>query len=436
MQAGQIVATHRLDERECATLRALPEMQSFFAAGTPEPVWEHERIPFASFPYEWPPEMLWEAGRLTLALAKGSLDEGYGLKDATPYNVLFRGSQAVFIDVPSFEARTPGDPVWQPYGQFVRTFLLPLLVSRHWGLRLADVFTTHRDGLEPEEVYPWCGPLQRLRPQVLSLVSLPKWLGGRARAQGRDLYRERRLRNPEKARFVFESMLGQLERSLVSLKPKPRRDSTWSNYMASHSYEGPAFAAKERFVDEVLKEFRPKRVLDVGANTGHFSLRAARAGAEVVAVDLDPACVGAIWNVAHEQSLNLLPLVVDIARPSPGVGWRNRECPSFLQRATGRFDGVLMLALIHHLLVTERIPLEEILRLAADLTSSIAVVEFISPEDAMFQQLTRGRERLHAGLNEAAFERACATHFEIIRTLPLPGTHRRLYGLRRKGGGA
>ena len=168
--------------------------------------------------------------------------------------------------------------------------------------------------------------------------------------------------------------------------------------MATHSYDDPAFAAKEKFVNEALREFKPARVLDAGANTGHFSALAAQAGAEVVAVDLDAACAGAIWRRAREQKLNILPLVVNLARPSPALGWRNSECPSFLDRATGAFDGVLMLALIHHLLVTERIPLEEILRLAHDVTNSLLVIEFVDPKDDMFRRLTRGRENLHAAL--------------------------------------
>jgi hypothetical protein len=128
--------------------------------------------------------------------------------------------------------------------------------------------------------------------------------------------------------------------------------------------------------------------------------------------------------------------VVNQARPSPALGWRNAECASFLERATGNFDCVLMLALIHHLLVTERVPLAEILRLAADLTTSWLVIEFVEPQDEMFRRLTRGREALHANLNVEIFERECVKLFEIVRSLPLPGTKRRMYCLKRKGGAA
>ena len=432
----QLVSTRRLGQSELAALSTSAERGIPFTIQPTDVVFEHERIPFPSFAYEWAPEMLWAAGGLTLELAMASLADGFGLKDATPYNVLYRGTEPVFIDVPSFEPRAPGDPIWNPYGQFIRTFLLPLLVNRHWGMTLADIFETHRDGLEPQEVYRLTSVLQRSRPQMLSLVCMPTWLRGKARAEGQKLYRSRTMENTEKARFILESLLKQLRRSLDSLQPPLRKHSVWSDYMTTHSYSESAFAAKEQFVDQALREFKPARVLDVGANTGHFSALAAKAGAQVVALDIDPACVGAIWRQAHAQNLDILPLVMDLARPSPALGWRNSECPSFLDRAVGAFDGVLMLAVLHHLLVTERIPLGEILRLASELTTSLLVIEFVAPEDEMFRQLTRGREGLHADLNEAVFERACAVHFDIVRSLPLPDTHRRLYCLKRKGGGS
>ena len=431
----QFVSTRRLNENEIAALRESPELQPVFNAQPIGAVFEHERIPFPGYPHEWPPEMLWDAGRLTLELAQAAFADGFGLKDATPRNVLFRGSEPVFIDALSFERRNPGDPIWKPHAQFVRTFLLPLLANRRWGLPLGEIFTTRWDGLEPEDVYRLCGPLEKIKPRTLSLVSFPTWLSRRAGPDDQKIYQPHLLANPEKAQFILESLFKRLERTLDSLQPVAQKKSVWSDYMATHSYDDPAFAAKEKFVNEALREFKPARVLDAGANTGHFSALAAQAGAEVVAVDLDAVCAGAIWRRARDQKLNILPLVVNLARPSPALGWRNGECPSFLDRATGAFDGVLMLALIHHLLVTERIPLEEIPRLAHDITNSLLVIEFVEPKDDMFRRLTRGREHLHAALDVKMFEQACTPYFEIVRSLALPGTQRRMYCLKRKGGG-
>jgi len=123
---------------------------------------------------------------------------------------------------------------------------------------------------------------------------------------------------------------------------------------------------------------------------------------------------------------------VNLTRPTPGAGWRNAECASFLDRARGSFDAVLMLAVVHHMLVTERVPLAEIVDLAAELTTDLLVIEFIAPQDSMFVRLTRGREELHKGLDTAAFEACFRCRFEIARIEHVEGTFRWLYALRKR----
>ena len=396
---------------------------------------EHERVPFPSFPYEWPPEMLHAAASLTLDLAEALLDENLGLKDGTPYNVLFRGPRPVFVDVLSVERREPGDATWLPYAQFVRTFLLPLAAAENLGLPLEQSLLGRRDGLEPEDVYRMCGALRKLRSPFLTLVTLPTWLGARQDPDDHRVYQKKLLADTEKARYILGSLLRGLRKSLAKVAPRAGKRSTWSEYMAAdNNYSGEHFAAKQAFVESALHEFQPRRVLDVGANTGHFSALAARAGASVVAIDYDPVVVGQIWRNAREEKLDILPLVVNLARPTPATGWRNRECPGFLERARGGFDGVLMLAVIHHMLVTERIPLTEILGLAAELSTGLVVAEYVDPQDSMFRRLTRGREHLHRDLTPQVFEAACRAHFEIVRWQQIDGTHRRLYLLRRSAG--
>ena len=146
----QLVGTEFLGTESVEDLIRNNDLSSVIENDPVLAVVEHERIPFQSFPYEWPPQMLYAAGCLTLDLAESLADEGLGLKDATPYNVLFRGPDPVFVDLLSFERRDPFDPTWLPYAQFVRTFLLPLLVAKHFGRRLDELLITHRDGLEPE----------------------------------------------------------------------------------------------------------------------------------------------------------------------------------------------------------------------------------------------------------------------------------------------
>ena len=432
MAAGTVVPTRALDAAECRELLADPAVRELYDARGGQTILEHERVDFPSFPYEWNAEMLHAAGMLTLDLAQALLADGLGLKDGTPYNILFRGPSPVFIDVLSFERRQPGDATWLPYAQFVRTFLLPLLANRTYGLGLDQILTTRRDGLEPEEVYRWSRPSQRLRPPFFSLVSMPTWLGGKHKQDDTSIY-QKKLGDPEKARFILDHMLNGLRRTLDRLKPVEGKSSVWSDYMTTNNnYTTDHFQAKQRFVGEALAEFSSRSVLDVGCNTGHFSAIAARNGAKVVALDYDPVVLGDVWRNARLEKLEILPLAVNLTRPSPGTGWRNQECASFLDRARGKFDAVLMLAVIHHMLVTERVPLTDIIDLAAELTTNLLVIEFVAPDDSMFQRLTRGREELHKDLTPELFEDQCRRHFEIVRMQHVEGTTRRLYLLRKR----
>jgi hypothetical protein len=138
--------------------------------------------------------------------------------------------------------------------------------------------------------------------------------------------------------------------------------------------------------------------------------------------------------MATREKLDILPLVVNIARPSPSMGWRNRECLSFLDRASGSFDAIFMLALVHHLLVSERIPLDEIMELASTLTSNLLIIEYVGPEDAMFRRITRGRDSLFQGLNRQIFEAAFSRRFECFESRRLEQSNRWIYLLRKRAG--
>ena len=387
---------------------------------------EHPAVRFPSYPYEWPPEMLHAAASCTLTLAEAALDAGFGLKDATPYNVMFEGPNPVFIDILSFRPRDPLDALWRPHAQFVRTFVYPLLARRYFGFNLNEILLPHRDGLEPERMLRLCPAWRLLLPPFLTTVALPGILARRADADHPDHYRPRFARDAGEARFLIGRLLARTQRLLQALKPKPQADA--EAYESNHSYSAPALTRKEAFASEAVGS--AQSVLDIGCNSGRFSLLAA-SRASVVAIDRDPGAISALWTRAHKSGLDVLPLVVDIARPSGASGWANRECASFLDRARGRFDCVLALALIHHLLVTERIPLDAIFELLAQLTTRLAVVEYVDREDSQFRHLARGREALHADLSPEVFEATARRRFEIADSCELTPT-RKIYVLVKK----
>src|SRR5262249_42799167 len=152
---------------------------------------------------------------------------------------------------------------------------------------------------------------------------------------------------------------------------------------------------KERIVTDALEQYRPCKVLDIGCNTGHFSILAANSGANVVAIDHDPDAVGAAWRAADAAQFPTLTLGGKIAPPTGASGWSNTEFASFLDRARGKFDCVMMLALLHHLVVNERVPLDRIVDLAATLTTRLLIAEYVDPKDPQFKMIARGRDALH-----------------------------------------
>jgi hypothetical protein len=375
---------------------------------------EHERIFFPTYPWEWAPSQWRKAASLTLDLCEEALDDGFVLKDATPLNILFIGHRAIFVDVLSFECRDTQSPLWIAYAQFVRTFLLPLCAYLHLGWPLAAT-QQRRDGYEPADLAPFLPPVRRWRRPFLSLVTLPlllqkKW----------NFTNERAKVSAEVASFAVRRLLRSTRRLLDSLGPSARA-SRWSSYsQTANHYKAADHRAKQAFIRNALDSMRPARVLDVGANTGVYSRIAAECGAGVVAWDTDVQATDMNWQAAHKAGLPILPLVADFARPTPAIGWNNRESASLLDRARGQFDCVLMLGIVHHLLVADQIPLPAIVAQLWEITNRWAIVEWIPQKDSQFTELCRGREALYAHLNEEYFIQILSRSFTVRSRDKLP----------------
>jgi SAM-dependent methyltransferase len=392
---------------------------------------EHERIPFVSYPHEWSPEMLYAAAELTLDLQARALEAGLSLKDATPMNVVFEGSRPVFVDLLSLAPRPSGQSIWPAYAQFVRTFLLPLLMFAKQGIPPHEIHLSRRDGLEPEEAYRRLSWPARFSPTAFTYATLPAWLGRLSAAKTTSPSRQKG-DDEERAQMILRMLVRGLKRALGRVRPPAAQRSVWSDYLATSNYRDEAFQAKETFVRAALNRFAPRRVLDAGCNTGHFSRIAVKEGATVVALDYDPIVVGQVWTQAIASHQPILPLVLNLARPTPGLGWNNSEHASFLARAEGQFDLALLLAVVHHLTVTDGVPLPEVFRLVAGLVRQGAIVEYVPPEDSMFQRIIRNKEHLIPKLQRANFEAALAPFFEVEAVAPIAGSGRILYSLEKK----
>lgn len=388
---------------------ATPANHSFVAPGE---FWlEHPRIDPITYPWEWTPAQWRAAADLTLHIADQAIHAGWTLKDATPLNIVFAGPRPILVDVLSFERRDPNSRFWLAYGQFVRTFLLPLVAARYLSWPLQATLLA-RDGYEPAEIHKALSPWQRLQPNLLDVVTLAALFERSGKTQGSPKAPSRTL-DPELTVHILQKRIARLGKQIRSAAGVPKT-SRWSVYSQQATHYQPADVdRKQQFVKGTLERLRPEHVLDIGANTGTYSLQAAEAGSQVVALDSDSAAVGVLWQTAREQGKPITVIVGNIARPTPAAGWRNREHLSLLDRLAGNFDLVLMLAVVHHLILREQAPLAHIAELCATLTRRWLLLEWVPPSDPMYQEWLRGRDDLYGHFTEDDLRQAFGSWFTI-----------------------
>jgi hypothetical protein len=391
------------------------------------------RLSFISYPYEWSPRMLHAAAQCTLRIQAALIAQGFTLKDASAYNIQFdltdRGPAPVFIDITSIEGAPP-QPLWMAYNQFIRHFALPLILYRQFGHDYRGDFLSDLEGVNPEAVYRLAGPLRRWFPPYLFLVTVPHLLRNLEAKRAAEFERpaaQHANHDRERDRYILTRLVRRLQRLIKRLEPAARA-SQWTGYEVDNSYPPAAAARKEEFVTRACASLKPGHMINLGCNLGKFDLIAAGHGSEVLALDLDLPSVDAVYERAREHHARIIPLRIDIAAPSPAIGWKNRERRSFLDRAC-RCDCVMALAVVHHLLVTNRIPLYEIVELIARLSSRYAILELVDYTDPMFRRLARGNQDLYTELTIEAQERAFAERFRVIERCALEGIPRVLYVL-------
>jgi SAM-dependent methyltransferase len=418
-ESGELVLTEETGEE---TVRGVQHAD-------PEGGWvaalSHERAPFVSYPYEWSFSMLKDAALLQLRLMSAALAEGFVLKDASPYNVQWRGAQPVFIDVGSFERARAGEP-WAGYRQFCMLYLYPLMLEAYRGVPFQPWLRGSVDGIAPSDFRALFTARDAFRPGMLRDVFLHASLERRYADRGAEVKQEL-----DAAGFdsrLIESTVARLARLVTGLRSRAA-ESAWEDYRRTCSYTDHDTDAKERFVRSSVEQRSRSLVWDLGCNDGRYARIAAETAAFTVAIDSDRGVVDALYSALRgERNSRILPLVADVADPSPPLGWRQRERLTLLDR--GNPDLVLCLAFVHHLSISRNVPLREIVDWLRDLDCEV-VVEFAGREDTMVQRLLGGkRTDAHPDYERVTFEGLLEARFEVVGELELPSGTRTLYFVR------
>ncbi len=394
---------------------------------------EHDRIASITYPYEWSTSMLADAGLLTLRLQGELLRLGLSLKDATAYNIQFVQGRPVFIDLTSIEKPARLD-LWFALGQFNRMFLYPLLLVKHAGWDLRSYFLSNLDGRSTLQVGQAFSFRQRWSPSLILDVGLPFALEKKVKAGKASAPKPPAAASagaPAGSRAAQEMTLRRLGKKIAALAESIAPETVWGDYTQICSYDEAAEASKKSLVREFIQQARPTEVLDIGCNTGDYSRIAADCGASVLATDFDIGAVEQMYRRLRKEPKAITPMVVDIANPSPGIGYMNAERPSFLERA--RPDCMLALAVIHHLLVGANLPMAAIRDLFAALTRRHLVLEFVPTDDVMFRKLIEFRVNLFDHVTLDRCLDVFREKFTLVRRAPVQNSPRTLLLFEKRG---
>lgn len=383
----------------------------------------HERVAAISWPWEWSFSMLQAAALLQLKLMIQALRENCILSDATPFNFQFVGVRPLLIDTGSLVGLRPGQ-TWEGYRQFCQQFLYPLMLQAWKGVDFQPWLRGRMEGIPAEQFAALLSARDLLRKGALSHV----WLHARLAQHGQSVAVADSLSAAGFHKDLILNNVTGLQRLIQKLRWN-RQQSTWSNYVQQAAHVSVDQPVKSEFVRTVCQQQTPRTVWDLGCNLGHYS-RIAAETSQVLAMDADHLTIDHLYRQLQTEPSDSLaarritPLVMNLADPSPSLGWRHEERECLEQRS--KPDLVLCLALIHHLVIGNNLRLEDVLDWLRSL-NSVVILEWVDRRDPMVIQLLRNRRDVFYDYEEDRLLSALQGRFRILRTSQLPSETRRLY---------
>ena len=385
---------------------------------------EPEIIPFVSYPYEWSFSQLQDAATTTLEIQKKALQHGMTLKDASAYNIQFLNGKPIFIDSLSFDIYKEGAP-WIAYKQFCEHFLAPLSLMAYTDVSLGQLSRIHIDGIPLKLAHSLLPRKTMIKPSLLMHIHMHGKLQDKSSRSGEGTEATSKTISLTGLRGLIDS----LHSSIRKLKWAPQ-NTEWAEYENDDSYNPGSLAHKKELVSKYLHQSNPAQVWDLGWNTGVFSRLASESGAFTVSFDKDPAAIEKNYLTTKTQrEKNILPLIMDLSNPSSMIGWANQERLDLSNRASA--DMIFALALVHHLAISQNVPLSMI----ADYLSTLCewlIIEFIPKEDKKVDILLSTREDIFPNYNIVEFESQFANKFDILSKDPIKDSLRTMFLMRKK----
>jgi SAM-dependent methyltransferase len=378
---GILVAYERLDGPAASSVLAA------FADSTDRPlddgavVYSAESVDLITYPWEWPNSLLESAALLTLDLRERLLGIGLDLKDASAFNVQFRGMQPIFIDLGSIERWRP-NPSWNASRQFIEHFINPLAVGSGERVTAADAWDLgkHR-GLRSDAARQLLPKSRRRSMSLMLLQATTRPVEKNAPSESK--YAKQAADNKDLARNATVSLTKRLRKQVLKLRGR-EHSTTWVDYGTREHYGSDDLTRKSAFATDfiVSGEGRGRLVLDVGGNDGFTAAHLVRhAGARVVVMDADAGALDVLQAgvaATPDVASMVTPILGDITNLTPASGLLDREFAAFIARV--RPSAVICQAVLHHVVITQGAPMQ----FAVDALAAFGAplqIEFATEED-------------------------------------------------------
>ncbi len=380
-----------------------------------------EQLSFISLPFEWTYGQWRKVILSFIEINLIALKYGMILKDATPYNFYLNRGNAILFDTSSFTFFHEPN-YWISYKQFCEEMLGPFALMHYKGNKWGRLTQASHRGL----------PLDFLSKNLPFKSYFNINLLIHIHLNSKYYYKSQSRKTNTKdgfSKLKLIELFNLMKTTVSSWESCHIYKNHWFNYYENDIETNEYLIDKENTIKSILEYYKPKSVLDLGANTGKFSKIASNYTERVIALENDEKCVEEIENYVLTNKIeNIFTLVGDLTESSPDFGLLNEEHESIFKRANSEL--VMALALVHHLAIPKQLPFQFISQLLFNFTSKFVIIEFIDQLDRKVIQLLKDNPRYYPTQNE--FEIIIQVDFKIITQKSLELSKRTLYLLEKK----
>jgi SAM-dependent methyltransferase len=231
------------------------------------------------------------------------------------------------------------------------------------------------------------------------------------------------------------SLTKMIQETVVKWKQAYQFEKHWLSYYQNDISSDQYLSNKEAIIREWLQVTQPKTVLDLGANTGRFSLIASEHAQQVIAIESDDICVDAIDKAfknlissnKKDQTAKkqYYTLQMDLAETTPNMGVLEQEYGSIYTRAKSTM--VFALALTHHLYISNQLSFDQIATMLDRFSEQYCITEFVPATDDKVQMLIKDKQRAYLEYTEEEFTKSLEGKFTIKDKRVIEGSERILF---------